>query len=178
MSAIRNLCNKNHTIVSTIHQPSEDILALFNVLLLMAAGRIIYFGPASEVISYFADSPFHFHYREGDNPADYAVAVANAFIHSDDGRVIQSSELADYYLTTIQAKTVFSFYLNEGKPIVGTLTNNSPPKRIVGIYITPIYHHLPVLLYRRFLILRKNPVVLFAPIARYDSFLYTPKYHE
>lgn len=166
MSAVRNLADQNRTVICTIHQPSEDTFALFNQLLLMAAGRIIYFGPTSEMISYFRDSVYRFHYREGDNPADYVVAVAGGFIKSADDKVIKGSELADYYQTTKQAKSVLDFYIKEGRPCKGAPTDRQPPRKVIGTYTTPVSFHLPVMLRRRFLVMYKDPAPVFGPMFR------------
>jgi ABC-type multidrug transport system ATPase subunit len=39
MAAVRNLANQNRTIVCTIHQPSIEVFALFDKLILMAHGQ-------------------------------------------------------------------------------------------------------------------------------------------
>jgi ABC-type multidrug transport system ATPase subunit len=79
MSAIRNLANQNRTVVCTIHQPSADTFALFDTLLLLADGNVVYFGPTREAVPYFSNSPFAFAaLQAGDNPADYIVHIANA----------------------------------------------------------------------------------------------------
>jgi ABC-type multidrug transport system ATPase subunit len=96
MAAVRNLANQNRTvsvkklscvrlflvgpiyrvifafqILCTIHQPSPDTYALFDKLLLLAEGRVIYFGPSKDVVSYFVNSPYQFPYVNGANPADF-----------------------------------------------------------------------------------------------------------
>ena len=44
---------KGKTIISTIHQPSSQSFALFDRLILMADGHIVYQGPAVESANYF-----------------------------------------------------------------------------------------------------------------------------
>lgn len=44
---LKNLAlNQNKTVIMTIHQPNSDIFYLFDRLLLMVEGRIIYQGPS------------------------------------------------------------------------------------------------------------------------------------
>jgi ABC-type multidrug transport system ATPase subunit len=38
------------TVVATMHQPSSEVFQLFHGLCLMAYGRMVYFGPASDAI--------------------------------------------------------------------------------------------------------------------------------
>lgn len=86
MSAVRNLANQNRTIIATIHQPSTATYLLFDKLLLMAEGRVIYFGPSRNVVSYFTESPYKFTYKEGSNPADFVIAVAGGFLNACNGK--------------------------------------------------------------------------------------------
>ncbi|GAQ82936.1 ABC transporter G family [Klebsormidium nitens] len=69
MSSLGALADKGRTIISTIHQPRSSIYALFEDLLLLSEGEMIYFGPASQAVAYFDSKgltcPQHF------NPADF-----------------------------------------------------------------------------------------------------------
>jgi len=58
------------TIVATIHQPSSEIFDLFDDLVLLSAGRVIYHGPANHAMTYFST---HLGYAmpKYTNPADY-----------------------------------------------------------------------------------------------------------
>ncbi|GJP76866.1 hypothetical protein CLOP_g7316 [Closterium sp. NIES-67] len=73
MSALSDLSKSGRTVVSTIHQPRSSIFALFENLLLLSEGRMVFFGAASDSIDYFArrgfTCPEHF------NPADYFMDI-------------------------------------------------------------------------------------------------------
>jgi ABC-type multidrug transport system ATPase subunit len=97
MAAVRNLANQNRTVICTIHQPSPATYMLFDKLMLMAEGRVIYFGPSRDVVNYFVTSPYHFNYVSGSNPADYVIAVAGSFLHSSEGKRVSGQELASLY---------------------------------------------------------------------------------
>jgi ABC-type multidrug transport system ATPase subunit len=97
MAAVRNLANQNRTVICTIHQPSPITYFLFDKLLLMAEGRVIYFGPARDVVNYFSSSVYKFPYIRGTNPADFVISVAGSFTPSHDGKIIGGGELATYY---------------------------------------------------------------------------------
>lgn len=97
MSAVRNLANQNRTVICTIHQPSPLTYMLFDKLLLMANGRVIYFGPSRDIVNYFASSLYQFPYKQGTNPADYFVAVGGGFLPAANGKHVTGMELADYY---------------------------------------------------------------------------------
>lgn len=94
---VRNLANQNRTVLCTIHQPSAATYALFDKLLLLAAGHVIYFGPAAGVANYFTTSSFGFVCKAGSNPADFLVAVAGGFVPAYGGRCIPGEELSEYF---------------------------------------------------------------------------------
>lgn len=63
----------NRTVVSTIHQPNSDIFELFDRLVLLARGKIIYFNKASESVDYFTNIGFKC--PELSNPCDYFMSM-------------------------------------------------------------------------------------------------------
>ena len=71
---MRSLARKHgKTVVTTIHQPSSEAFALFDRLILMCDGYIVYQGLAKYSSQYFKsigwEMPIH------TNPADYYMAV-------------------------------------------------------------------------------------------------------
>jgi len=74
MDNLRELAiEQGKTVVSTIHQPNSDIFDMFDKLLLMARGKIIYFNDANKSVDYFANigRPC----PELTNPADYFMTI-------------------------------------------------------------------------------------------------------
>lgn len=62
------------TIIISIHQPSSQIFYLFDKLLLLSQGRMIYFGGIQPVLSYFQH--FNYHMRHlSYNPADFVMEI-------------------------------------------------------------------------------------------------------
>lgn len=53
MSKLKDVAQSGRTIVATIHQPSSKTFMLFDDLLLLAEGKVVYHGPVSEVLDYF-----------------------------------------------------------------------------------------------------------------------------
>ncbi|EME28881.1 ABC transporter, ATP-binding protein [Galdieria sulphuraria] len=73
--------SKDHrAIVMTVHQPGSNIFNLFDMLLLLSKGKIMYFGPAKKAVSYFSllgyECPSH------SNPADYFLDLIAVDIRS------------------------------------------------------------------------------------------------
>jgi ABC-type multidrug transport system ATPase subunit len=54
MSILKDLANRGRTVICTVHQPSQEIFALLDKVLLLATGRAVYFGPSSQVCSFFS----------------------------------------------------------------------------------------------------------------------------
>eukprot|EP00914_Ancora_sagittata_P008343 GHVO01016308.1.p1 GENE.GHVO01016308.1~~GHVO01016308.1.p1 ORF type:complete len:611 (+),score=84.67 GHVO01016308.1:142-1974(+) len=85
--SLRALADTGRTIICTIHQPSARIFNLFDELILMADGRILYFGPIEASIEWFA--------RMGhkcpalSNPADFLIRVISS---SDENRAEKTEE--------------------------------------------------------------------------------------
>jgi ABC-type multidrug transport system ATPase subunit len=50
---LRDLAKCGKTIIFTIHQPSSDIYKIFDSILLLIQGKIIYQGRGDEAVSYF-----------------------------------------------------------------------------------------------------------------------------
>lgn len=63
--------NYNRTVIFTIHQPRSNIVALFDQLLLLAQGRVVYSGPFSGCQQYF--DRIGYSCPPGFNIADYLV---------------------------------------------------------------------------------------------------------
>eukprot|EP01135_Chromosphaera_perkinsii_P000931 Nk52_evm29s153 gene=Nk52_evmTU29s153 len=58
MKFIRSLCSSGRTVICTIHQPSQDIYNLFDNLLMLVAGEVVYNGPACGAEKYFTELGF------------------------------------------------------------------------------------------------------------------------
>ena len=61
------------TVIFSIHQPSADILKMFNKLYLMVRGHIVYQGTTKNAIEFFKKSGFECPIYS--NPADFFIKV-------------------------------------------------------------------------------------------------------
>lgn len=73
---LKKVANSGASVLFTIHQPSSEIFASFDHLILLNAGRVMYQGPVQAVPDYFADKghPNPPNY----NPADWIMNVAQS----------------------------------------------------------------------------------------------------
>eukprot|EP00456_Euglypha_rotunda_P052471 TRINITY_DN4227_c1_g1_i14.p1 TRINITY_DN4227_c1_g1~~TRINITY_DN4227_c1_g1_i14.p1 ORF type:complete len:719 (+),score=105.36 TRINITY_DN4227_c1_g1_i14:239-2158(+) len=66
---MRNVARSGRTVACTIHQPSSEIMGLFDDLLLLSEGKVIYHGPAKKMVPYFGTLGYQC--PRYTNPADY-----------------------------------------------------------------------------------------------------------
>lgn len=53
VQVLKRLAQTGKTIICTIHQPSSEVFALFDKLLLMAEGRVAFLGTQEEASNFF-----------------------------------------------------------------------------------------------------------------------------
>lgn len=51
---LQGLASRGKTVICTIHQPSSEVFALFDRILLMAEGRTAFLGPLDQALDFFA----------------------------------------------------------------------------------------------------------------------------
>ncbi|KAH1224249.1 ABC transporter G family member 15 [Glycine max] len=74
---LRNLGHDGKsTVISSIHQPSSEVFALFDDLFLLSGGQTIYFGPAQKAVEFFAKAGFPCPSRR--NPSDHFLRCINS----------------------------------------------------------------------------------------------------
>ncbi|KAI9270313.1 hypothetical protein EDC94DRAFT_512884 [Helicostylum pulchrum] len=71
--------NYKRTVIFTIHQPRSNIVTLFDQLVLLASGRVIYSGPQQDAQSYFKQIGYPC--PPGFNIADYMIDLTMGAIH-------------------------------------------------------------------------------------------------
>ncbi|KAK2139564.1 hypothetical protein LSH36_1718g00024 [Paralvinella palmiformis] len=71
VQSLKNLAEKGHTIICTIHQPSSEVFAMFDELLVMAEGRVAYLGSNKDALKFF--SGLGLHCPPNYNPADFLI---------------------------------------------------------------------------------------------------------
>jgi ATP-binding cassette, subfamily G (WHITE), member 2 len=97
MELILKLARGGRTVLATIHQPSSQVFSLFDKLMLLSRGEVVYFGDASRAVDFFADSGYPLPPRT--NPADFFVEQINADFDDPNSEVSLESvhELSQKY---------------------------------------------------------------------------------
>ncbi|XVF04755.1 hypothetical protein REPUB_Repub05bG0112500 [Reevesia pubescens] len=76
VQALRNIARDGRTVVSSIHQPSSEVFALFDDLFLLSSGESVYFGEAKMAVEFFAEAGFPCPSRR--NPSDHFLRCINS----------------------------------------------------------------------------------------------------
>ncbi len=92
---LKNIAETGKTVVCTIHQPSSEVFAMFDRILLMADGRTAFLGPASDALSFFAlkglSCPPNY------NPADFYIHILATVPGQEEESKKKSREICDAY---------------------------------------------------------------------------------
>ncbi|KAJ2724168.1 hypothetical protein GGI07_002122 [Coemansia sp. Benny D115] len=110
MTRQRNLCT-----LMTIHQPSAEMVAKFDKLILLAQGKLMYMGPMKQALPYFQSIGYP---STNSNPANFFIDLTTIDFTSDEAMTkseqhVQS--LADRYVE----------FRNSGSQLPGPLQKNS-----------------------------------------------------
>ncbi|XP_027168411.1 ABC transporter G family member 15-like [Coffea eugenioides] len=76
VQALKNVARDGRTVISSIHQPSSEVFALFDDLCLLSGGEIVYFGEAKMAVKFFAEAGFPCPSRR--NPSDHFLRCINS----------------------------------------------------------------------------------------------------
>jgi len=76
MDTLKALSSLGITVVVIIHQPRQEIFGLFDDLILLGSGQLIYAGPTNDAQHYLADQ-CGYHFPSHANPADVLMDIVN-----------------------------------------------------------------------------------------------------
>ncbi|NXM52146.1 ABCG2 protein, partial [Illadopsis cleaveri] len=151
---LKRMSKQGKTIIFSIHQPRYSIFRLFDSLTLLAAGRVLYHGPAQQAIEHFQSlgyqcEPFN-------NPADFFLDVINgdstavAMSKADESNTAESTEERSEYDKTLAEqlaeKYSNSVYYRETKAHLESISSGNK-KKTKGLfrqitYANSFFHQL------------------------------------
>uniref|UniRef100_A0A8C3NRW2 ATP binding cassette subfamily G member 2 (Junior blood group) n=1 Tax=Cyanoderma ruficeps TaxID=181631 RepID=A0A8C3NRW2_9PASS len=169
---LKRMSKQGRTIIFSIHQPRYSIFRLFDSLTLLAAGRVLYHGPAQQAIEHFQSlgyqcEPFN-------NPADFfldvingdstAVAMSKADESNTDFPAESTEERSEYDKTLAEQlaeKYSNSAYYQEIKAHLESISSGNK-KKTKGLfrqitYANSFFHQLKWVSRRTFKNLIGNP---------------------
>ena len=81
MEVLKDLAYSGRTVISTIHQPNSEIFEMFDQLMLMAKGSIIYLNEAKKAVGYFKQIGYPC--PSLTNPADFFMSMMSIESYGD-----------------------------------------------------------------------------------------------
>lgn len=81
VNLLKRVAARNCTVLLTIHQPSSETFFLFDSVIFMKESRILYQGPVTSIVPYYAK--FGFHCPSNYNPADFVMSLSQMETHAD-----------------------------------------------------------------------------------------------
>eukprot|EP01071_Lankesteria_metandrocarpae_P010984 Lankesteria_metandrocarpae@DN5394_c1_g1_i1.p1 len=93
VSVLRELADRGHTVICTIHQPNSHIFQMFDWLLLMGEGLILYSGDRLGSIKWFNDLGYKCPLSQ--NPAEFIVRTVAVTDDKREEKLREIDELAD-----------------------------------------------------------------------------------
>ncbi|KAI0966753.1 ABC transporter PeaB1 [Xylaria arbuscula] len=148
---LRKMACSGQTVLCTIHQPSTELMELFDCLvLLMPGGRLAYDGPlgdeCSTVLEYFARSTRPC--GEHENPAEYFVEVV---------REVANNGSTHPELWNLSPESASRDAQREALIKVGAETALSSSLLAASTYAVPLYTQLMVTMWRTWLYYWRDP---------------------
>ncbi|NXC30008.1 ABCG2 protein, partial [Campylorhamphus procurvoides] len=173
---LKRMAKQGKTIIFSIHQPRYSIFRLFDNLTLLAAGRVLYHGPAQHAIGYFQSTGYQC--EPYNNPADFFLDVINgdstavAMSKTDGTNTAESTEERTEYDTTLAEhlaeKYSNSTYYQETKAQLENISlgNKKKTKSVFRqiTYANSFFHQLKWVSRRTFKNLIGNPQASIAQV--------------
>lgn len=162
MEKIKNIARQGRTVICTIHQPSSELFGFFDSLMLLSRGQVVYFGPGSQALPYFASighpAPQYV------NPADFCLNLINTDFNlkADIGQFVTQYASSD---CAKEQRTELDRLLGEGKQSkaqVQVVDNTSE-------FCTGLLWQLGVLCKRNFINNIRNPFQYWMRVAIYGA---------
>jgi len=78
---LAEVAKRNRAVILSIHQPRSDAFNLFSRLLILSKGSVVYSGPTSKCLPWFASLGFTL--ETGVNPLDFLIDISSVEIGDD-----------------------------------------------------------------------------------------------
>ena len=152
MQLVRSLARKRRVaVVCSIHQPNGELFAMFDYLLVLAKGHIIYNGRANQAAQEFIDRGFTYNSAQI-SPAEFISSVALHFAKN-----CADSE----HCRTRLASNMSDGLDKEGIPKTETCQDTGGP-----VIANPFWRCTLILLRRRFTMIRRDKYYIWSRIIR------------
>ncbi|XP_055956929.1 ATP-binding cassette sub-family G member 8 [Patella vulgata] len=130
VQTLANLARNKRTVLLSIHQPRTDIFELFDLVLVLSAGKTVYFGEAKLMVDYF--TTLGFPCPELTNPSDFYLDLATIDVTSVETEQTTSEILKNLVIAFELDKTTKSeleslehSHQTQVATLAGSMDNNS-----------------------------------------------------
>ncbi|CAL5423743.1 unnamed protein product [Camellia sinensis] len=89
---LENIAHNGRTVISSIHQPSSEVFALFDDLFLISGGETVYFGEAKMAVEFFAEVGYPCPSR---SPSDHFLLCINSNFDNVTASLIESHRIPE-----------------------------------------------------------------------------------
>ncbi|XP_028399589.1 ABC transporter ATP-binding protein/permease wht-1-like [Dendronephthya gigantea] len=148
---LQRLANSGYTILCTLDQPTSDVYALFNKIILLAEGRITYLGPSSEAVSYFGSIGFPC--PENYNPADFFIRTLTVNPTEYEQSVERIKYVCDKY-REIEIRP-------RARSALGPIESFDDPDKKTVLFHAGRFTQFLIVLWRSFIIVKRDKNALF-----------------
>eukprot|EP00742_Colponemidia_sp_Colp-10_P008391 GILJ01009087.1.p1 GENE.GILJ01009087.1~~GILJ01009087.1.p1 ORF type:complete len:1288 (-),score=160.00 GILJ01009087.1:132-3968(-) len=154
---------KGRTVICTLHQPRSDVFNLFDTLILLTKGHLVYEGAAGNVVSYFSalgyECPVH------NNPADWvldlsSVDLRNARVEEESRSRVQ--RLVDTFATARAASLAVNAEAGLELVVSSPTVDTQEVKSVNAM--APLSVSLPILFSRAGINLMRQPDLIIGRI--------------
>ncbi|NXO21099.1 ABCG2 protein, partial [Cisticola juncidis] len=173
---LKRMSKQGKTIIFSIHQPRYSIFRLFDSLTLLAAGRVLYHGPAQEALNHFQSIGYQC--EPYNNPADFFLDVINgdstavAMNKAEEENTAENTEEYSEYDKTLAEKLAEKYsdsvYYRETKAHLESISSGNRKKNKALFrqitYATSFLHQLKWVSKRTFKNLIGNPQASIAQV--------------
>ncbi|OMJ25166.1 ATP-binding cassette sub-family G member 2 [Smittium culicis] len=164
---LKNISRQGQTVVSVIHQPSTDIFNMFDDVVLLSNGLIVYSGPVDSMVEYF--SKIGYPCPNFSNPADFVFThvlnLTEQETRQASGQNSQNAEIRNEKISSLSVQWLGSSESSEIKksidfPILSPIKESSFTSSI------PILAQFRILLNRASKNVLRNELILKARLAQ------------
>jgi hypothetical protein len=141
LETLQDLAERRNTaILCTIHQPSSQLFAMFDQVLLLTEGRVAFFGDPTDAVEFFAENGYKCPINY--NPADYLIGVLSTeYGQSERSAQRTSARICDLFAVSEAAHqrdllVNLEIHMHESGvyQVEDELSNFKPPLSLTTIY--------------------------------------------
>jgi ABC-type multidrug transport system ATPase subunit len=158
LKALKNLASAGKTVICTIHQPSSEVFAMFDRILLMAEGRTAFLGPIDDCLHFFSTQgmPCPANY----NPADFYIFSLATVPGKETESRQKIKYVCDAYESSMAANQVKAIVQREHHETNEREQAQNSEKMKKSPYKANFFQQFSAVLWRSFLSVLRDPQIL------------------